>query len=110
MSAPRHGAVSASYTTYMRSPIGEIAGAAYSGRSPGNDTVAGALHEVPPFMDQLGSVLLSLTSDPPSAHASTISFVAPAPVGAPFAMSTLGAAERSVRAPAKPSMTQRPYT
>src|SRR5436190_13966083 len=35
-------------------------------------------------------------------------FVASAPVGAPFAISTLGAAARSVRAPVYPSMTQRP--
>jgi hypothetical protein len=36
--------------------------------------------------------------------------VAPAPVGAPLAMSMLGMAIRSVRAPAGPSMLQRPAT
>src|SRR5262249_20972093 len=36
--------------------------------------------------------------------------VAPAPVGAPFAMSTLGAGARSLRAPATPSMTGRART
>src|SRR6266516_3001005 len=46
----------------------------------------------------------------PSAHASTISFVASAPVGDPFAMLTLGEAARSFRAPAIPSSTQRPMT
>src|SRR5919204_2879377 len=40
----------------------------------------------------------------------TIRFVAPAPVGAPLAMSTLGAGARSLRAPATPSMTGRPCT
>ena len=36
-----------------------------------------------------------------------MTLVAPAPVGAPLAMSTLGAAERSSRAPPTPSITQR---
>src|SRR5438445_225593 len=35
-------------------------------------------------------------------------FVASAPVGAPFAMSTLGAGARSLRAPATPSIVGRP--
>src|SRR5438093_6162505 len=43
----------------------------------------------------------------PSAQALTISSVAPAPVGAPFAIETLGDADRSFRAPATPSSTQR---
>src|SRR5262245_59807986 len=38
----------------------------------------------------------------------TMRFVAPDPVGAPFAMSTLGAGARSLRAPARPSITGRP--
>src|SRR3954469_13177846 len=38
----------------------------------------------------------------------TIRFVASAPVGAPLAMSTLGAGARSLRAPAMPSITGRP--
>src|SRR5438445_12047088 len=108
MSAPRHGAVSASYITYIRLPVGEIAGAEYIGRSPARDTVAGLDQVVPPSVDQLSCVVLSFTSEPPSDQASTISFVAAKPVGAPFAVSTLGAADRSVRAPAKPSSTQRP--
>ena len=37
-----------------------------------------------------------------------IRFVAPAPVGAPLAMSTDGEGERSLRAPPTPSSTQRP--
>ena len=37
-------------------------------------------------------------------------FVASAPVGAPFAMSTLGAGARSLRAPAMPSIVGRPST
>src|SRR5205809_3655272 len=40
----------------------------------------------------------------------TIRFVASAPVGAPFAMSTLGAGARSLRAPATPSITGLPST
>src|SRR5215472_14409962 len=40
----------------------------------------------------------------------TMRFVASAPVGAPLAMSTLGAGARSLRAPATPSMTGRPWT
>src|SRR6476469_5418933 len=40
----------------------------------------------------------------------TIRFVASAPVGAPLAMSTLGAGARSLRAPATPSITGRPWT
>src|SRR5438876_3290555 len=40
----------------------------------------------------------------------TIRFVAWAPVGAPFAMSTLGATARSLRAPATPSIVGRPST
>src|SRR5881396_3731236 len=40
----------------------------------------------------------------------TIRFVASAPDGAPFAMSTLGAGARSLRAPATPSITGRPST
>src|SRR5918912_2655180 len=110
MSAPRHGAVSASYTTYTRSPVGEIAGAEYIGRSPGSDAVTGPCHVAPPSSDHVSCVVFALTSLSESDHASTISFVAPAPVGAPFAISMLGAAERSVRAPANPSITQRPYT
>src|SRR2546428_13435169 len=40
----------------------------------------------------------------------TIRLVASAPVGAPLAMSTLGAGARSLRAPPTPSMTGRPRT
>src|SRR3954469_21663517 len=40
----------------------------------------------------------------------TIRLVASAPVGAPFAMSTLGAGARSLREPATPSIVGRPIT
>src|SRR5919206_435254 len=40
----------------------------------------------------------------------TMRSVASAPVGAPLAMSTLGAGARSLRAPAMPSITGRPCT
>src|SRR3954468_9095543 len=46
----------------------------------------------------------------PLTYVITIRFVASAPVGAPLAMSTLGAGARSLRAPATPSMTGRPCT
>src|SRR5437764_14595558 len=46
----------------------------------------------------------------PLTYVMTIRSVASAPVGAPFAMSTLGAGARSLRAPAIPSITGRPCT
>ena len=47
------------------------------------------------------------TPSRPSTQVRRISSVAPLPVGAPLAISTLGAAERSSRAPPTPSITQR---
>src|SRR3954467_8069433 len=44
----------------------------------------------------------------PLTYVMTMRFVASAPVGAPFAMSTLGAGARSLRAPARPSIVGRP--
>src|SRR2546423_15599809 len=46
----------------------------------------------------------------PLTYVITIRSVASAPVGAPFAMSTLGAGARSLRAPATPSITGLPWT
>src|SRR3954462_186227 len=46
----------------------------------------------------------------PLTYVITIRFVASAPVGAPLAMSTLGAGARSLRAPATPSITGLPCT
>src|ERR1044072_7449422 len=46
----------------------------------------------------------------PLTYVITIRLVASAPVGAPLAMSTLGAGARSLRAPATPSITGRPWT
>ena len=40
----------------------------------------------------------------------TMWLVAPLPVGAPLAMSTLGAGARSLRAPATPSIANEPWT
>src|SRR3954453_17286159 len=61
---------------------------------------------LPPFVDSVkytcGASIVPLT------YVRTIRFVASAPVGAPFAMSTLGAGARSLRAPAMPSMVGRP--
>src|SRR3989475_11755875 len=60
----------------------------------------------PPFPDSVkntcGESIVPLTYD------MTMRSVASAPVGAPFAMSTLGAGARSLRAPATPSITGRP--
>src|SRR2546421_5900074 len=46
----------------------------------------------------------------PLTYVMTIRFVASAPVGAPLAISTLGAGARSLRAPAIPSIVGRPST
>ena len=70
----------------------------------------GGLHVVPPFVEYDSSVRSSFNPNRPSDHASTISLVASIPVGAPFAMSTLGMAARSLRAPAFPSSMQRPLS
>ena len=61
----------------------------------------------PPSVEVLKKTCSWLTPKRPSTHVRTISLVAAAPVGAPFAMSMLGADERSSRAPATPSITQR---
>src|SRR5947209_14660929 len=65
-------------------------------------------HDAPPSADSLkytcGVSMLPLT------YVMTIRLVASAPVGAPLAMSTLGAGARSLRAPATPSITGRPCT
>src|SRR5260370_42160318 len=47
---------------------------------------------------------------PPLTKLMTMRLVASLPDGAPFAMSTLGAGARSLRAPAIPSITGRPWT
>src|SRR4029077_7598396 len=46
----------------------------------------------------------------PLTYVITMRFVASAPVGAPFAMSTLGARATTLRAPATPSSVGRPST
>jgi len=74
-----------------------MAGAAYIGRSPGSDTGCGG-DQLAAFLRNTETIAFS-AFNVPSTHASTIVSVAPSPVGAPLAMSTLGAAERSVRAP-----------
>src|SRR2546426_230921 len=45
----------------------------------------------------------------PLTYAMTMRSVASAPVGAPLAMSTLGAGARSLRAPVMPSISGRPW-
>jgi hypothetical protein len=90
--------------------LGEIAGAEYTDRSPSSETTLGVLQLVPPSVEYDSSVFSLLKPNRPSLQASTSSLVAPCPVGAPLAMSTLGMAARSIRAPAIPSATQRPLT
>ena len=77
-----------------------MAGAEYIDRSPPSETVTGADQLAPPLVDQIRRVRSLLSPAPASDQASTIALVAPAPVGAPLVMSTLGEALRSVRAPA----------
>src|SRR5437660_26154 len=59
----------------------------------------------PASVEKLRNTCSWLTPSRPSTQVRRISLVAPAPVGAPLAISTLGAAERSSRAPPTPSMT-----
>src|SRR5438270_347841 len=63
----------------------------------------GAVQRSPPLVDSVkytcGLVISPLT------YVMTMRFVASAPVGAPLAMSTLGAGARSLRAPAMPAQT-----
>src|SRR5438132_11858191 len=65
-------------------------------------------HDAPPSADSLkytcGVSMLPLT------YVITMRLVASAPVGAPLAMSALGAGARSLRAPAMPSIVGRPST
>src|SRR5581483_3007502 len=87
-----------------------MAGAEYIDRSPVAEATTGGAQEEPPSVDHDTSVFSLFRPWRPSLHASTMALVAPWPVGAPLAMSTLGAADRSIRAPAKPSITHRPST
>src|SRR3954447_14208963 len=62
----------------------------------------------PPRFDDDEYMIRDVSGDPcPSIHVMAMRFVAPAPLGAPLAMSTDGTGERSLRAPATPSRTQR---
>src|SRR5262249_10507837 len=72
--------------------------------------VVGVAQVWPPLVEKDSRATSWFWPSLPSLHTSTISLVAPAPVGAPLAMSTLGMGIRSVRAPAGPSMLQRPAT
>src|SRR5215207_3937044 len=94
----------------MRLPSGEMAGAEYIERSPGRDATVGVAQAAPASVDHETNVFSLFRPSRPSLQASTIALVASAPVGAPLAMSRLGAAARSIRAPADPSRTQRPET
>jgi hypothetical protein len=100
--------VTAWYTTYTADPSGAMAGAEYADRSAASEIAVGVDQLFPPFVEYENSVFSWFSPSAPSLQASTISFVASAPVGAPFAMSMLGIAARSVRAPATPSYTHRP--
>src|SRR5262249_5347555 len=87
-----------------------MADAEYGARSPGTDTVCGADQVWPRSVENDSRDTSWFRPFRPSLHASTISSVAPAPVGAPLAMSMLGIAIRSFRAPAGPSLLHRPAT
>src|SRR5919197_3702095 len=85
------------YVTYASVPLGEIAIAGKSGRSPAGDATPDVVHESPPLVDVItftcswGGGFTSVSDGVgPFDQASTISSVASAPVGAPFAMSTVG--------------------
>src|SRR5437868_2782891 len=66
----------------------------------------GVAQVVPPFVDSVKNTCGFVIS--PLTYVITIRSVASAPVGAPLAISTLGAGARSLRAPAMPSMVGRP--
>src|SRR5712691_2892563 len=72
--------------------------------------IAGAVNDAPPLVEVISSSCSWLSPLLPSAQVSTIRLVASAPLGAPLAMSALGAKARSLRAPAMPSITGRPMT
>src|SRR5204863_5593231 len=96
---PAHGDVTASYTTYARSPPGDIAGAVYMGRSLDGETETGACQVPAPSVDHDTRACSWLIPALASDQASMIVLVAPAPVGAPFATSTAGVDPMSVRVP-----------
>src|SRR4051812_13233348 len=74
---------------------------AKSGRSPLSSTGTGLVQLVPPFAESCTRACSWLSPAEPSDQPSAILSVAPAPVGAPLAISRLG--NELVRAPAMPS-------
>src|SRR5919197_2239615 len=92
----------------MSVPFGEMDGAVYSPRSPAVSIALGAVQLPPRLVDSVkktcGWAIVPLT------YVITIRLVASDPVGAPLAMSTLGAGAKSLRAPAIPSIVGRPRT
>src|ERR671936_1927526 len=90
-----HGCRKLMYVRYASVPSGEIAIAGKSGRSLAGEATPADVQERPWFSDHMTRACSfgpGCVSDGvgPFDHASTISSVAPAPVGAPFAMSTVG--------------------
>src|SRR5919199_6301274 len=90
-----HGCRKFMYVTYASLPSGESATAGKSGRSLAGEAMPPELHERPWFRDQSTRTCSfgpGCVSDGvgPFDHASRISSVAPAPVGAPLATSTVG--------------------
>src|SRR3954447_13825325 len=85
-----------------------MAGAAKRPRSPADSIGVGAVPVAPRLV---GCVKYTCgVASGPLTYVMTMRLVAPAPLGAPLAMSTLGAGARSLRAPATPSITGRPCT
>src|SRR5438445_6282317 len=74
--------------------------------TPAVSTALGVDHVAPRSVDWVKKT--SCVSIAPLTQLMTIRSVASAPVGAPLAISTLGAGARSLRAPAMPSMVGRP--
>src|SRR5919199_3552002 len=85
-----------------------IAGAVYRPRSVGPSMARGPAQVAPPLVDSAKNTCGFVIS--PLTYVITMRLVASAPVGAPLAMSTLGAGARSLRAPAMPSIVGRPIT
>ena len=79
----------------------------YTANTQTVDRLAGN-YPAAPFVDDEYMTCSWLSPSRPSTHDMTIRLVASPPLGAPFAMSTDGAGDRSDRAPPTPSSTQRP--
>src|SRR3954453_9912015 len=92
----------------MFAPSGEIATAGWLTRSPARPKPSGEPNVPPLFVDVITPPCSWFVPLRSSDQATTIRLVAPAPVGAPLAMSIAGIVQ--VRAPAAPSIVGDPPT